>query len=275
MDLWKEPYLELVNRTKRRASIWVFCWASVICFTVGHASADIIDDVTQLEKPKKKKKPEKEDEEDKAASPEQATVPLSNPAPVPAVTPTPPQQVPTPPSPVAPSKSTDSAKTEAPSTGALGTSGGKSKSGVSNKDKESRRDLPVYWKGDLATYSQNGTQILIDKNVVITQEDVRLQSDQAKVKVLKGGVGEGVDSAEMIGRVKVARSSKDPTQKMTAQGDRAFFDNSGQIVTIDGNAKLWRDGHLIEGDRIVYEIISGTVKVDKVKGVVQPEKAHQ
>ena len=110
---------------------------------------------------------------------------------------------------------------------------------------------------------------------MITQEDVRLQSDQAKVKIQKGGAADGVSSAEMIGRVKVARSSKDPAQRMTAQGDRAFFDNAGQIVTIDGNARLWRDGHLIEGDRIVYEIISGTVKVDKVKGIVQPEKAHQ
>jgi lipopolysaccharide transport protein LptA len=75
------------------------------------------------------------------------------------------------------------------------------------------------------------------------------------------------------GKVNLTRLSKDPTERITAKSDKAIFDNDTQKVTLDGNARLWKDGHLIKGDRIVYEIVTGMIKVDRAQGVVQPEKA--
>lgn len=232
-------------------------WGSLVCvawLSIGMAGADIIDDIELLENPKKKKT-----NEEKAASEEEKPLEVL-PAEVP------PAQPPLPPPPI--EKPLELPKIEPmppPEKGVVPSSG--------KLDKESRRKLPVRFSSEgPAVYSQNGAFAQFEKNVVIVQEDVRLQSDQANVKMLKNE-SNNVDSAEMIGRVSMARYSKDPAERITARGDRAVFDNAAQVVTLDGNARLWRDGHLIKGDRIVYEIVSGTVKVDKVQGVVQPEKA--
>jgi lipopolysaccharide transport protein LptA len=118
----------------------------------------------------------------------------------------------------------------------------------------------------------------LQKNVVITQDDIRLQSDEARLLFLPDGKKENnntVQTVEVNGKVKFSRFAKDPAEQITAKSDKAVFDNETQKVTLDGNARLLKDGHLIKGDRIVYEIVSGMIKVDRAQGVVQPEKASK
>jgi lipopolysaccharide transport protein LptA len=141
-------------------------------------------------------------------------------------------------------------------------------------EKNDRRKLPIHLQSEgTSTYSQNGSLVYLEKNVVITQDDVRIQSDEAKVKLGDKNSESNVESVEMKGRVNLNRFSNDPSERITAKGDRAVFHNRNQLVTLEGNARLWRDGHLIRGDKIVYEIETGMVKVDRVQGVVQPDKA--
>ncbi len=153
------------------------------------------------------------------------------------------------------------------------------KSKASGKDKNNvdtneRRKLPIHLQSEgTSTYSQNGSLVHLEKNVVITQDDVRIQSDEAKVKLGDKSSDSNVQSVEMKGRVNLNRYSNDPSERITAKGDHAIFDNPSQLVTLEGNARLWRDGHLIRGDKIVYEIETGMVKVDRVQGIVQPDKA--
>ena len=55
-----------------------------------------------------------------------------------------------------------------------------------------------------------------------------------------------------------------------ARGDSATFFNERQAVELDGNARLWKGGHLIKGKKIMYDINSGMISVDEARGVVRP-----
>ncbi len=157
----------------------------------------------------------------------------------------------------------------------------KTNSNEKSKEKKAvdkpRRDAPIHLQSDgTSTYTRNGSIVQLQKNVVITQDDIRLASDQARVLFQSTGKGEKsntVQTVEVNGKVNLSRFTKDPSERITAKSDKAVFDNQAQKVTMDGNARLWKDGHLIKGDRIVYEIITGMIKVDRAQGVVQPEKA--
>lgn len=138
-----------------------------------------------------------------------------------------------------------------------------------------RSDAPIHLQSDgTSTYSRNGAVAHLQKNVLITQDDIRLQSDEATIHLNPGSKNNSnIQSVELIGKVNVSRFAKDPTERVTARSDKAVFDNNSQVVTLDGDARLWRDGHMIKGDRIVYDIVSGLIKVDRAQGVVQPEKS--
>lgn len=231
---------------------WTLLLLGVLCSSAPVAlRADIIDDINQLE-PKKEKKPE--------------TKPAVKKSPTP--TPTP-DMIPEPeelPRPISPEPKAGTK----PSAGA-------EKSKDSKVAEKTRRDAPIHWQSDgTATYSRNGSVVHLQKNVVITQDDVRLQSDEARVLFSPNGKKENnnsVQTVELNGKVTVNRFTKDPSERITARSDRAIFENETQKVTLDGNARLLKDGHLIKGDRIVYEIVTGMIKVDRAQGVVQPEKA--
>jgi lipopolysaccharide transport protein LptA len=154
---------------------------------------------------------------------------------------------------------------------------GKAEKARDKKTVKARRDAPIHLQSDgTSTYSRNGSVVHLQKNVVISQDDIRLQSDEARVLFSPDGKKENnntVQTVEVNGKVNLTRLSKDPAERITAKSDKAIFDNNAQKVTLDGNARLWKDGHLIKGDRIVYEIVTGMIKVDRAQGVVQPEKA--
>jgi lipopolysaccharide transport protein LptA len=216
-------------------------------FAPAALQADIIDDINQLE-PKPQKTPQ----------------PKPTAAPTPTATPTP-DVIPEP---------EDTARPVSPEPRPTGKAPDKAKD---KKSVKARRDAPIHLQSDgTSTYSRNGSVVHLQKNVVITQDDIRLQSDEARVLFAPEGRRESnntVQTVEVSGKVNLTRLSKDPTERITAKSDKAIFDNDTQKVTLDGNARLWKDGHLIKGDRIVYEIVTGMIKVDRAQGVVQPEKA--
>ncbi|HYX34337.1 MAG: hypothetical protein M3Q07_25100 [Pseudobdellovibrionaceae bacterium] len=233
-------------------SVWSLCLFGLLFMSKPLLlRADIIDDINQLEPKKDQKKP------------------LPKPTVKPTPTPTPdvvPDVIPEP---------EEAPRAESPEPKPTG------KAPEKSKDKKyvgkARRDAPIHLQSEgTSTYSRNGSVVHLQKNVVITQDDIRLQSDEARVLFSQDGKKENnnsVQTVEVNGKVNLSRLAKDPAERITAKSDKAIFDNDAQKVTLDGNARLWKDGHLIKGDRIVYEIITGMIKVDRAQGVVQPEKA--
>lgn len=145
------------------------------------------------------------------------------------------------------------------------------------KSKVQRQKSPIRLQSDGTTsYSQDKLTVILQKNVMITQGDLRLQSNEATVTFLpKNSADSGVKTAVLDGKVSITRYSTDPTERMNAKSDKATFDNVQQQVTLDGNARLWRAGDLVRGERIVYDLTSGMIKIDKAQGVVQPDRTKK
>ena len=144
-------------------------------------------------------------------------------------------------------------------------------------EKKNAAKSPINLKSDgKSTYSRDGGQIVLRKNVVITQDELRLQADEAKVFVDTAAEKDNsVREMQITGHVKMSKFSKDPSERVTAHGERAVFKNSSQTVKLIGNARLFKGGHLIKGKEIVYDIQSGLITVDEAQGVVQPEEAQK
>lgn len=121
------------------------------------------------------------------------------------------------------------------------------------------------------TYARSGGLIHLRKNVVITQADLRLRADEAKVHVNEQQNDNSIQKVEVIGHVKITKSDSDSSKRVTARGQKGVFLNSKQEIILSGNARLWRGGHLIRGKQIIYNLISGLISVDEAIGVVQPK----
>lgn len=135
--------------------------------------------------------------------------------------------------------------------------------------KQSKKPIKLTSEGR-STYSRSGGTIHLRENVVITQDDLKLRSNEAKVYVDESNQDETVRKVEVIGEVKITKSDADASKRVTARGNSATFLNTSQKITLKGNARLWRGGHLIRGKQITYDITTGLITVDEAVGVVQP-----
>lgn len=138
--------------------------------------------------------------------------------------------------------------------------------------KKNEKREPIRIKSDgKSTYSRNGGLIHLERNVVITQGDLRFQADEARVFVRENGpTDDNIEKVEVIGNVNVTKFSDDPAEKMSAKGERAFFYNDKRKVTLVGNARLWKGGHLFKGREISYDLDKDEITVDKAEGVLRP-----
>ncbi|RYZ51270.1 MAG: hypothetical protein EOP07_21620, partial [Proteobacteria bacterium] len=235
--------------------------AMALSFPLQLARADIITDIEDIDKektPEKEKEKKKDTVKPKTQKSKEKAPPLSAPTDESATGGGKPQLIPEPVdeviAPPKPTKPVDPKQVA--------------------KNKAARQKAPVHWQSKgTTTGSKDLSTITLKDDVIITQSDMRLESDEAKVTFQpKGSPETGVKTAFLTGKVAITRYSDDPSERMNAKSDKATFDNQAQVVTLDGNARLWRDGGLVQGDRITYEVASGQVRIDKARGVVQPER---
>ena len=131
---------------------------------------------------------------------------------------------------------------------------------------------PIRLKSDgKSIYSRDGGMIHLAENVELTQANLRLQADQAKVFLDQEDSGNSVSKVEIFGNVHISKNDDDPKERMTARGEKAYFFNEQRQVTLVGNVRLWRGGQLIKGKKITYHLETGMVIVDQASGVVNPE----
>jgi lipopolysaccharide transport protein LptA len=143
--------------------------------------------------------------------------------------------------------------------------------------RKERSKAPIKLKSDgRSTYSRDGGLVHLRKNVVITQEDLRLQADEAKVFVREAAEDEErIDKVEFTGSVKFTKFDQRPSEQVSAHGNRAIFYNERQEVILIGNARIWKGNQLIRGKRVIYDVATGMIEVDQAVGVVQPDEAQE
>lgn len=137
------------------------------------------------------------------------------------------------------------------------------------KKNEKGKNHPVHFQGMSLTGLKSEGIIELHKNVKVTQNDFVLESQEAKIFLLKGDSDE-VKRVEAEGNVKMAKTDEKTGKLVRANGDSAEFDNLTQIVTLKGKAVVVKGEDVLSGNIIFYNLKTGWIKVEKVKGVVNP-----
>lgn len=166
----------------------------------------------------------------------------------------------------------------------------KSSPGATQKEAHDSKQ-PIKWEAKGLKGSKDSKILELVRDVVVTQGNVKLEADNAKVffndqnevtKVLAFGrkdreKDEKKEKEERKekdtarnGVVKMTKETDLPQDRISARGNEAIFDNTKRTVTLLGNAALWRGGDVVRGKQIVYNLDSGWINVDSVEGVVQP-----
>ncbi|MGE0171661.1 MAG: LptA/OstA family protein [Oligoflexales bacterium] len=138
---------------------------------------------------------------------------------------------------------------------------------------------PVHFSSDdKAIYSRGGGTINLVKNVIISQGAVTFRSDAAEVFLNQSNANGQEDEVTKVivnGNVRMNKKSTDPNENISARGNKAFFDNGKQTVTIIGDARIIKGGNVVKGKQITYHLKDGKIVVDRAEGVVQPDEMKE
>lgn len=124
-----------------------------------------------------------------------------------------------------------------------------------------------FWSKSLSGFKDKGSLIL-EEDVVVTQDDIRLEADKATIYFEQGG--KDVREVHAVGSVKFSRTDPDTGEPIRAEGKEAFFSNAKRSVVLKGEPVLHRGSDIVRGKAIYYDLKNGWVKADRVEGVVQP-----
>lgn len=144
---------------------------------------------------------------------------------------------------------------------------GDSRLGQKQKQSSSKVGVVKFWSKSLSGFRDRGSLIL-EEDVVVTQDDIRLEADKATIYFEQGG--KDVKEVHAIGSVKFLRTDPETGDPIRAEGKEAFFSNAKRNVVLKGEPVLHRGSDVVRGKAIYYDLKNGWVKADRVEGVVQP-----
>lgn len=125
---------------------------------------------------------------------------------------------------------------------------------------------PIDWSASTLKVSNSDGTIELTSDVVVIQGGLKLNSNKAFIYFLPT---REVDRIELLGDVKVVKVADAASDtRMSAQSDKAFFNNRSQTVVLQGRASLNRIQDEVRGEIITYELNTGWITVKKVEGVV-------
>lgn len=127
---------------------------------------------------------------------------------------------------------------------------------------------PVRFESKGLQGSRDQGTIQLMEEVIVTQDDLRMESDKATVHFTQGS--NEVQRVVASGNVKMFKTDPDTGKKIRAEANEVLFQNIERKLILKGNARLWRGEDLVRGKQITYEMNTGWVRADRVEGVVQP-----
>lgn len=128
---------------------------------------------------------------------------------------------------------------------------------------------PIHWSALGLKGTRNGKLVELDRDVVVTQGNVKLEANRAKIFF---NDADEVTKVVVTGDVKMTKQTEQVEDRISARGNKATFYNQERRVTLSGRAALWRGGDVVRGKQISYNLDTGWITVDKVEGVVQPNE---
>lgn len=135
------------------------------------------------------------------------------------------------------------------------------------RGKPAKAGVVKFWSKSLSGFREGGTLIL-EEDVVVTQDDIRIEADKATIFFEQGG--KDVKEVHAVGSVKFSRTDPETGQPIRAEGKEAIFYNAKRNVVLKGDPILNRGDDVVRGKVIYYDLTNGWVKADRVEGIVQP-----
>jgi lipopolysaccharide export system protein LptA len=129
-------------------------------------------------------------------------------------------------------------------------------------------DAPIKLKSKGAKANRQQGLIELVRDVIITQGPLELKSDRAKI--FSDQVTNEVIKADIAGNVQINRKSNAEGDRISAKADHALFLNKKRVVIMRGNASLLKDGTLLKGRKITYDLKTGWINLEGAEGVMQP-----
>jgi lipopolysaccharide export system protein LptA len=115
---------------------------------------------------------------------------------------------------------------------------------------------PIDVNADRAEFRDEISQAVLTGNVVITQGRMTLNADRVTILYTRNGDAIAMERLDARGRVKLTS----PSETVTSTG--AIYDVPGKLVTMIGNVRLDRQGSVLNGQRLVLNLASGTTSFD-------------
>lgn len=162
-------------------------------------------------------------------------------------------------------KAKPSPSTESKQTGAKTT--GEQRPSSKSRQKSGKVGVVKFWSKSLSGFRDQGS-IILEEDVVVTQDDIRLEADKATIFFEQGG--KDVKEVHAVGSVRFSRTDPDTGDPIRAEGREAIFSNAKRNVVMKGEPVLHRGDDVVRGKVIYYDLKNGWVKADRVEGVVQP-----
>ena len=114
---------------------------------------------------------------------------------------------------------------------------------------------PVTYDAGKAVIDDRANQVIGSGGVIITQADLRIQSDRMLLNYTDTGQLE-IQRITATDGVIITRGDE------RASGDNAVYDFSRRIITMAGNVRLRRGSDTLNGGRLVIDLNSGISTVD-------------
>ncbi len=114
---------------------------------------------------------------------------------------------------------------------------------------------PVTYDAGRFVLDDRANQVIVSGGVIVTQADLRIQSDRMLMNYTDAGSVE-IQRITATGGVVVTRGDE------RASGDNAVYDFNRRIITMAGNVRLRRGTDTLNGGRLVIDLDSGLSTVD-------------
>lgn len=97
--------------------------------------------------------------------------------------------------------------------------------------------------------SDDDREVIFSGAVVIRQANLTLNADRVRVTYAKDAQGNPqVQRLDALGNVRIAQD------RMKATARTGYYDVESRLITLVGAVKMDRDGNLLEGERVVWNL---------------------
>ncbi|MFK7873138.1 MAG: lipopolysaccharide transport periplasmic protein LptA [Oligoflexales bacterium] len=130
-----------------------------------------------------------------------------------------------------------------------------------NQNEQSK--LPIHYSSQNLRGTREAGLLELKTAVTVTQGSLKVTSDNAKIHFTEQ---EEMERVEALGHVKIHTIDPESGKKVRAHSDELTYHEQDRIITLSGHAKLWRGDDMLQGQVIQYNLDTGWIKVQKVKG---------